>query len=232
METLREYWNQSTARIPAGKDPSTYAKEKEPSFPRSSTVLDLGGGSGTDSIFFARLGHTVSLVDIADTGLQRARQAAEEAGVADAIDTTQVDLEEGRLPLETASFNVVFSRLALHYFNPETTTRLFSEVYRVLKPGGHAYLTVKSADDTKEMEYLRSTTTEESEGLFNENGFLKARYTVQLLGNFLKTAGIDENNYSIQPYVEQLGGRKDVVRSGKSEFVLNEIEISKPVLSA
>ena len=41
--------------------------------------------------------------------------------------------------------------MALHYFDVATTTGIFGEVYRILKPGGVAYLTLKSPADVEDM---------------------------------------------------------------------------------
>ena len=44
-------------------------------------VLDIGCGEGKDAVFFARNGYDVSAFDIADTGLDKAKNLAEAFGV-------------------------------------------------------------------------------------------------------------------------------------------------------
>jgi SAM-dependent methyltransferase len=228
MNRMQEYWNRSTERLPIGKDASAYAIEKEKLFPRHSTVLDLGGGMGVDSLLFARAGHEVDLLDVSDTALDRAEQLAIEQGLEGFITTHQADLSHGELPLETAAYDIAYSRLALHYFDPETTAQLFSEIYRVLRPEGKAFLTLKSPDDAAEMEYLRSTADQKDDGVFSENGFLKTRYSIDQLAALLKRAGINARDFRVDNYMESLDGRNDTVKSGNTSFHLNEVRITKP----
>jgi ubiquinone/menaquinone biosynthesis C-methylase UbiE len=227
MDTMQEYWNKSTARIAADKDPSAYAIEKEPQFPRQAVICDLGGGTGSDSLFFAGKSHVVHLVDVADIALSQAAEAAQKAGLQQALITHQANFDDASLPIDSASCDVVYSRLALHYFDVATTSALFAEVYRILKPGGHAYLTVKSPNDEAEMRYLSAKTTTKGDGIFDENGFLKTRFTVDQLSDMLVAAHIPAEEFTVTTYVERFEGRKDTVRSGSPELLLNQILIHK-----
>lgn len=227
MDNLKDFWNKNTTRIPDGKGESLYAADKERQFPKNSDVCDLGGGTGTDSLYFANKGHNVTLVDIADEALAKAAAHAEERGLADKFKTAQCDFTFGKLPLEDAAYDVVYSRLALHYFEPKVTAQLFAEIYRILRPGGWTFLSLKSPDDAAEMAFLATTAIEEAEGLFNENGRLKSRYTIERLKELLADAGIPENAYSVESYVEKLGNDNDIVKSGNAEFVVNEVTIRK-----
>jgi ubiquinone/menaquinone biosynthesis C-methylase UbiE len=227
MNTLQEYWNRSTAKIVPDKDPSIYAIEKEPHFPRNAIVCDLGGGTGTDSLFFASKGHAVRVVDISDIALSKATETAQKAGLQHLITTYQTDFTTAQLPLDSSSCDVVYSRLALHYFDIVTTSALFAEVYRVLKPGGQAHITVKSPDDEAEMRYLHKTATPKGDGIFDENGFLKTRFSVDQLKNIVTAAGVPAAELTVTTYVERFEGRKDTVKSGRSELLLNQVLIQK-----
>jgi ubiquinone/menaquinone biosynthesis C-methylase UbiE len=227
MQDLKDFWNKNTARIPDGKGQSLYATEKEALFPRNSAVCDLGGGTGTDSLYFISKGHEVMLVDIADEALAKGQVHAQEQGVADKLSTAQCDFSSGVLPLEDASYDIVYSRLALHYFESKVLTQLFAEVYRILRPGGHAYLTLKSPDDAAEMAFLATTANETEEGVFDEKGRLKTRYTILRLKEILAAAGLPEDTYDVVSVTEKLGNENDVVKSGSSEFIVNEVRIQK-----
>lgn len=227
MDNLKDFWNKNTTRIPDGKGESLYAVEKELQFPANSTVCDLGGGTGTDGLYFASKGHNVTLVDIADEALAKAAVHAEERGLAKKFKTVQCDFSFGTLPLQDATYDIVYSRLALHYFEPQVTAQLFSEIYRILRPGGRTFLTLKSPDDAAEMAFLATTATEDEAGLFNENGRLKARYTIERLKEILADAGIPESACSVISYTEKLGNDSDVVKSGNSEFIVNEVMLQK-----
>jgi ubiquinone/menaquinone biosynthesis C-methylase UbiE len=223
MIKLIDRWNQSHSRIPNNKSESNYAVEREKLFPRNSHVLDLGGGSGTDAVYFAKHGHTVTVADISDVGLTRAKEKAKNEGVE--LSTAQVELGQQPLPFPPNFFDIVFSRLAIHYFQPKETTEILKNIYEVLKPSGITYIVVKSPDDKEEMDFLLATANQISENVFEDNGEIKSRYTKEQLSEFIKNAGIE--NFEVKEYVEDLSGRVDSVKSGNSRFILNEIILRK-----
>ena len=71
-------------------------------------ALDLGCGEGADAIWLAEHGWTVVGVDISETALERAREAARARGVADRIEFRQLDLTDalpdGPFDLVSAQF--------------------------------------------------------------------------------------------------------------------------------
>lgn len=99
-----------------------------------ATVVDIGCGSGTDLLLAANAvgprGRAIG-IDMTDAMLRKARAAAAEAGL------TSVDLRRGDtldLPIESGSADVVISNGVLN-LAPDKR-RAFSEVLRVLRPGG------------------------------------------------------------------------------------------------
>ncbi len=97
-------------------------------------VLDLGSGTGTDSLIAAQMvgdeGHVVG-IDMTPEMLAKARAAAAEMGMAN------VDFVEGeaeRLPFPDASFDVVISNGVIDLIPDKDA--VFSELHRVLVPGG------------------------------------------------------------------------------------------------
>jgi SAM-dependent methyltransferase len=96
-------------------------------------LLDIGCGTGGPAIVLARdRGATVTAVDVEPQLLERARRFAAEAGVAERIDFRLV--EPGPLPFPAERFDVVFSKDSLIHIPDKPA--LYSEVLRVLKPGG------------------------------------------------------------------------------------------------
>ncbi len=227
MMDLQNFWNKNSARIPDEKGNSIYASEKEVLFPRTAKVCDLGGGMGTDGIYFAQKDHDVVLVDIADEPLAKAEAKAVQLGFSNRFKVLQCDFSAGKLPLEDNLFDIVYSRLALHYFESNVLSQLFAEIYRILLPGGQSYLTLKSPDDAVEMEFLATTSVEQEEGVFNEEGRIKTRYTRERLEEILSDAGIPTKYFKVKVYTEKLGNSNDLVKSGKDEFIVNEVMISK-----
>jgi arsenite methyltransferase len=97
-------------------------------------VLDLGSGAGTDSLIAAQMvgkeGH-VTGIDMTQEMLAKARAAAAE------MRATTVEFVEGeaeRLPFPDASFDVVISNGVIDLIPDKDA--VFTELYRVLAPGG------------------------------------------------------------------------------------------------
>jgi arsenite methyltransferase len=97
-------------------------------------VLDLGCGAGTDSLVAAQMvGSSGSVVgiDMTPAVLAKARRAAAELGV------TNADFVEGEvesLPFQDDSFDVVISNGVIDLVPDKDA--VYSEIYRVLAPGG------------------------------------------------------------------------------------------------
>jgi arsenite methyltransferase len=99
------------------------------------TVLDLGSGAGLDA-FVARneVGDTgrVIGVDMTAEMISKARSNARQAG----FDNVEFRLGEiEHLPVESGSVDVVISNCVLNLVPDKQSA--FSEMHRVLKPGGH-----------------------------------------------------------------------------------------------
>lgn len=98
------------------------------------TVIDIGSGAGTDSLIAARVvgpGGTVIGVDMNEAMLNRARTAAEEAGL-DNVEFRQGTAEE--LPVADGWADLAISNGVLNLVPDKLTA--YREIYRVLKPGG------------------------------------------------------------------------------------------------
>ena len=98
-------------------------------------VLDIGCGTGTLAIAAARVvGSTGRAcgVDPSIELLARARKKARRAGVELELATASGEC----LPFDEASFDVVLSTLVFHHLPGPAVHGTFSEVRRVLRPGG------------------------------------------------------------------------------------------------
>lgn len=124
--------------------PSIFAEQTIEYFPKTGKVLELGAGQAQDGCYFAQQGYDVISTDLEASALELAKQKACDKAVE--LHVQKVDLRE-QLPFEDESFDVVYAHLSLHYFDSETTTRLFGEIYRVLKSGGTFAFFVNSVND-------------------------------------------------------------------------------------
>ena len=100
------------------------------------TVLDLGSGAGVDCFIASRKvgpqGKVIG-VDMTDAMLEKARQFADEH------DYVNVEFRKGvieSLPVEDASVDLIISNCVIN-LSPDKAA-VFSEIARVLKPGGQA----------------------------------------------------------------------------------------------
>jgi len=97
-------------------------------------ILDVGGGNGMDSIYFARQGHSVVLLDYSSAMLAEARKAAEEQGVVDQITFLQADAEKLHELLSGQQFDLVLCNLMIEFvLDPQALLR---ELCHRLTPGG------------------------------------------------------------------------------------------------
>lgn len=196
---------------------SKYAEEKEKLFPRGSIICELGGGTGADAIYFLRNGHSVILLDISEFALKVAKKLAEQNKVADKLKVVQADFGIHQLPVADSSIDVVYSRISLNYFGNKQTVILFGDIFRLIKSGGNAYISFKSPDDVKEIEFLEKTTTLYEPQVYIDGSQLRSRFSKDKLEEMLKEAGV--TNFSVTPYQEDLGG-------GQTLFV-NDIHFTK-----
>ncbi len=102
---------------------------------KGDTVIDLGSGAGNDC-FVARHetgpeGRVIG-IDFTPAMIQKARQNAEKLGFTN-VEFLEGDIEA--MPLEDALADVVVSNCVLNLV--PNKPQVFSEIFRVLKPGGH-----------------------------------------------------------------------------------------------
>lgn len=125
--------------------PSLFAESVLSYLPATGKLLDLGAGQGQDSRYFAEHGYDVVSTDLEESALEQGRTKTPDA-LRSKIDILQVDLRNN-LPFDDAVFDVVYAHLSLHYFDKVTTTHIFDEIYRILKPGGVLAFFVNSTSD-------------------------------------------------------------------------------------
>jgi len=110
--------------------PTQFANIKE-----GDSVLDLGSGAGNDC-FVARaiVGETgkVTGIDFTDAMTEKARANNAKTGYTN-VEFIQGDIEE--MPLPDNSYDVIVSNCVLNLVPDKE--KAFSEIMRVLKPGGH-----------------------------------------------------------------------------------------------
>jgi len=201
---------------------SKYAEEREILFPRNCIIVDLGGGTGNDALYFLRKGHDVIILDISEFALNTAKERAKKEKLDQKLIVKQVDFGLHAIPIKPNSVDIAYSRISLNYFGREDTIRLFKDIYNILKIGGKAYLTFKSSEDLEEMQYLEKRASLYEPNVFIDNGQLRSRFEEDQLRSMLTEAGI--KNYSVSSYDEILTGNKE---NHKNSLPANEVVFTK-----
>ena len=98
--------------------------------PQGKKILEVGGGSGRDSIRLAQMGADVTVIDYVESSLEVVARNAARAGVT----LTLVHGDALKMPFPEGTFDVVFHQGLMEHFRDEQP--LLRENFRVLKRGG------------------------------------------------------------------------------------------------
>lgn len=113
-----------------GTEPNDFLREQAHHLPPRGRVLCLAEGEGRNAVWLARLGHDVTAVDLASTGLEKAQRLAAEHGVR--ITTVCADLAE--FALEPSAWDGIVSIFA--HVPVATRQRVHAVLPAALRPGG------------------------------------------------------------------------------------------------
>lgn len=95
-------------------------------------VLEVGAGTGRDSLRLVKLGAVVFQIDYAESSLAIIRSISKEEG----ISVHAVQGDAFALPFGDHSFDIVFHQGLLEHFGENDARKLLRENIRVVKPGG------------------------------------------------------------------------------------------------
>jgi len=106
---------------------------------KSGMILDIGCGTGEQSLFLAKRGYQVLGVDISREMLAKANENAKEIMLKDNLSLVMASAEA--LPFRDKSFDSLISIFGVFNHIPKAD-HAFQETHRVLKSGGRAVFTV------------------------------------------------------------------------------------------
>jgi S-adenosylmethionine-dependent methyltransferase len=101
---------------------------------RPKLILDIGGGNGADSIFYAKQGHTVTCLDASSAMLAEAKENAGAQGVSGNITFTQGNAEDIQERFNGNKYDLVLCHLMMEFL-PEAPGFL-NNLYNLVAPGG------------------------------------------------------------------------------------------------
>jgi SAM-dependent methyltransferase len=176
------YSSEDVAAVPEGADMGLGCGNPQAiaSLQPGETVLDLGSGGGFDCFLAARAvgnkGHVIG-VDMTPEMITKSRRNAEKAGLGN-VDFRLGELEN--LQVADGIVDVIISNCVIN-LSPEKE-RIFSEAFRVLKPGGRLAIsdvvaTAELPDDIKkDMAFYTGCTAgassiQELESMLQRTGF-------------------------------------------------------------
>ena len=117
-------------------------------------VLDLGCGSGNDTLFFLEKGKKVIACDQSVNAIKNIKKNFPEV-----LEAKCFNMLNG-FDFENGSFGIVCADLCLHYFKETDTKMILNEIRRILVPEGYLLVRVNSINDVnhgagqgKEMEH-------------------------------------------------------------------------------
>jgi hypothetical protein len=102
-----------------------------------ASILEISCGNGVDSLQLQELGFKVTCTELNPEYVQNAKDLG--------LNCIQHDTKN-KFPFSDKEFDLIYSRLGLHYFTEEELNSIFSELQRI---GKKVLITVKVVDDIK-----------------------------------------------------------------------------------
>ena len=171
LNNQAQHWENvfSNRPIMFGNAPSVAAIKAAETFKKKNltNILELGGGQGRDSLFFAQSNFHIQVLDYSESGVDNIIKQANTLKLSKRI-TVKIHDVRKPLPFKNESFDGCFSHML--YCMALTTKELVclsNELLRVLKPGGINIYTVRHTGDT---DY--KTGIHRGEDLYETGGFI------------------------------------------------------------
>jgi ubiquinone/menaquinone biosynthesis C-methylase UbiE len=130
------YWAEREEIEEVYSNEDRIVKELLPLVSGGTRVLEVGAGSGRDSVTLAKAGATVLVLDYVPSSLTTARRVAESAG----CEVLPICGDATMMPLRSECMDVVFHQGLMEHFRDPIP--LLKENRRVLNDGGHLLVDV------------------------------------------------------------------------------------------
>jgi len=180
-----KYWQEQHQKYTTKEwiiKPTIFAQQIINFLPKNGKIIDLGAGQGQDSQYFSQNNFKVISTDFCQNALDISKKRNSDLN----IDFQIVDLSK-KLPFTNLSFDIVYSHMALHYFDQQQTQQLFDEIHRILKKDGIFATLVNTINDP---EVLKSIKIED-EYFLSPVGIKKRFFSIDYFNKLI------ENKYKI-----------------------------------
>lgn len=166
-------------------------------------LLDLGCGIGRHSVLFANNGFSVDAFDLSEEGIKKLKKLSKDKNLK--IKTKVGDMLS--LPYEDDSFDCLIAYHVIYHADDNGIKRVISEIKRVLKNGGEAYLTFNSQGSSsfKDPDNKRITQNTIVKEKGHEAGIPHFYSTKQDVENLLKDFEILDFAYKEEYYPDYTG---------------------------
>jgi ubiquinone/menaquinone biosynthesis C-methylase UbiE len=130
-------WNRTTP-------PEILKKAITANVPKQGKIIEFGCGAGNYVIWFAKMGHEITGIDISKNAINIARESASTTGVKCKFIEADVT---GDLPCFDEKFDFAYDWELLHHIFPKDRDKYIKNVASLLKPDGR-YLSVCFSEDS------------------------------------------------------------------------------------
>jgi SAM-dependent methyltransferase len=161
--------------------------------PHGAPILEIGSGEGFISEVLHGHGYDVLATDVVAMPLDQLKERAPD------IDTMVLDFENP-LPFSSEAFAAVVADLCLHYFDSRTTTRILSEIARVLQGDGIILARVNSSDD---IHYGAGLGRQVEPGFYEYKGHFKRFFDRRMILDFFAEWNVVEIRPSLLVHWEK-----------------------------
>lgn len=199
MNQSYEYWNKCYESVNSegfspGDPSSCLINFIENYLKKGDTILDLGCGGGTNSLYLAQHGYLVYGVDISINAVEHCRKIFSRLNLAGEFKQGRFD----NIPFSDGFFNAVICTAALDHVTYSDAVVGLNEIWRVLAPRALIFLTFDPPDTDEdrldEAEVLADGTLKFIKG--DQTGMLFRRYTDEEIINLVGKSRIVSFNHS------------------------------------
>lgn len=163
-----------------GESPSESAIETVKIFENEGKkiILELGGGQGRDTIYFAQNGFKVYVLDYTNSGITEIKNKANDLGLSDSIIAIQHDVRNP-LPFNDEFFEGCYSHmLYCMALSTDELEFLSKEIRRVLKKTG---INIYTARNTKDSHF--GSGIHRGENMYEVGGFIVHFFNKEMIDN-------------------------------------------------